>query len=158
MTFCGVLNKVKVLKLFVILCFLYNLSYHQGESMMPSAKQQTFEMGRLRFFPWFSCCQVHSSYFSWSKAWRHNYQLTQLACHFSVFPNVEVKLRADSYRKCSSTAYYNFSSMFANLIKIQLSKCLFTGCSMAIRIYSCSLLDVYFFNLSWMLVFSIDKN
>lgn len=92
MTFCDALNKVKVLNFFVILCFLCYLRHHQGESMIPSAKQQTFEMGYLRFFPWFSCCQVHSSYFSRPKAWRHNYQLIQLACHLSFFPNVEIKL------------------------------------------------------------------
>ena len=51
MTFCDDLNKVKVLKLFLILCFLYYLWHHQGESTILSATQQTFEMGWLRFFP-----------------------------------------------------------------------------------------------------------
>lgn len=51
-----------------------------------------------------------------------------------------------------------FLQCSASLTKIQFSKCLFTDCSVAIDVCCYSLLDIYFFNLSWMFIFSKAKN
>lgn len=106
-------------------------------------QSSTFEIGWLRFFHWFSCWRVHSSYFSRSKDWKHNYQLTQPQS-FLCSPKCWNEIAEQIPMENGCQLYICFLQCCAGLKNYSLAN----AHSLTVAwpsVYCCSMSNVYFF-------------